>query len=1449
MTFKKSNKAIYILAIVALVVVFAATLVACNGKNSVTLSFDSKGGEAVDAIATSGGATVTLPELPAKRENDTVYVFDGWSLNRDLSGDVYRGEISAPAADATFYAIWARGYRLTLNAGSGKLQDDQLYIYLKKGAKIADAVKDIVPSVEGDLTFSAWYFEDERVKDSTVMPDSAVTLVAKYNVGYTISYYLQNYDGEYLEDAQLTKKKSGLVGVQASEDQTDIVIAGYSYNAEMSQNTSRITLTETAAANVLKYYYDIDGYHVTYNANPPEGTVAYGQMDEQIAPYDETLNAADCEFTLAGYRFLGWADWQTGYSPDYDNVNYAPGDRIVFEDDESVITLYAIWQPGFTDAIGGSDFLFLDPEYDLEPGAATRKVYLVREGVEEKVGECDNNAEAADHVFTFKNDGGDVILKGVLNTETNFFYYYNETLYNVDGGAYHSKDDDSVTIALGEDYSATYKDSQREIPGKVTFDTEWGYYVFTSTNFDDADVDASAKLMLRFVFEEDENGNTVLALQNMDEAGYYATAEGYPVIYLDGLGNFRYYFDPEHPTYYDITNEPVLVTNGLYQVNAKGYYECSMYAGDTSNKNNHLEDFIFRLTDTTPKPVGDYTLKAQAIERSSFYGQLANDLYLDGFGGGIYTVFADKNDKIGVKHEGTYEIVHNFWLTENSADANQVWFINFTYDGATADIYYAIQQNRSGTVFAQYFGSVAKGTEGGLLIFDSEITLGGQTYDDAFIMFLLDANNETMVLVKIDEQTLGSGKLASIYAPMFTGTTAKAGDVFNFESVSHDAQMSFKIVETEGKTFAHFVSVTGEGTTGGDRIIDKNLVVHPATSTASWTDEGGVTHDDVKYTYSGSDYIEFYSFRVGDERNLYYYRDVKSNAEKFVKITGDRLVDYAFITEDVMFAYPARLLLAEGGKAYIALPMAIGEPVYVGSGTYTQADGLYSVTFGSWLGDEELIGFFGGEGYEPSLKTFHSYYDEFNFRTEGGDEKGAGEFYVRFDKDFTQDLGNMCFDLSNFKADGYSNEATYTLDSGYELEGTFYRMAIIVVFEVRDSDDKVISSYYLKEDAENNRMKNVSEDAGLYYFYDIDSVNFETFGPDFGGSLTDYIIYDGENSVTVVDIQKEYLENEHPGTMTKTANWTEDFREYEIHETDTGKVYKVLLGSFESVWHETYRVYDLQNNAYSGDYDTSVFGRLHGNGYRLNSSTYDEDGDGVIDYTGLMVRATFDKKDIQTHAYTVDENGDVVVFTYKIDEETSRSIVFDVRTSASGYEYLVERKLIFGSFAAWDVGERTGEYMYLDGQGNAELYNARDVKIGAGTYKLDPEKGETSYLYEDNENKDLRFWFAIYIESEEGGMTYFEYRRYQEDAEGEYDADDWSHLSVNSFGEITYTDRYGVVYQGYYEIDGYDITLYTYDGSGIKFTFRFGGTYFELVSRGVIEVEEPAEPQNPAGEK
>lgn len=1397
--FKKSA----LLAVALLIVIAAVTLVACDGTDEVILSFEANGGEEVPRLL-ADGEYVYLPELDPMTNNSGSYVFEGWSANADLSGELYRGKISSPKSNTTYYAVWARGYKLTLDAGSGRLSKE--FIYLKSGESLSDALKKYTPAPKEGLSFYAWFFNGSGVNANSKMPETDATVVARYNVGYSIKYFKQTSEGDYEEDVELRESLTGVAGMQASIA-TPKTLSGYMFNQQRSADTTRIQLSEDASQNELACYYDINGYHIRYNPAPPYGTVARGSMNDDIADFDGEANALDCEFTVEGYRFLGWAAFEGGI------VMYEAGDPLplsAISRDDPYMDLYAVWQRGKADALGGGDYIFIDEEDDSI-------VYLMRTGIEQKQGVY--NSETG--VFSFEEAGRNT-LRGIISGD--YFYYYNEGLYTQ-----FKSTDGKHTIDIQENYAATYtNDSGVTRNGQLSFDPEWGYYVFRSS-------DESGDYMLRFQFVENEAGETVFALQNMDEAGYYATKDGYPVIYLDGLGGLRYYFDPAHPTYYDIAGEPVLEAIGVYTVNDKGYYQCSTYVGENVEVGQHLEDFLFRMTSEQPKQVGDYEIKAIAIERSTLYGQLSNELYLDGFGGGTYT---ETVQGAPVQHVGTYEIIHNWWMTLDSRDALETWLINFTYDGATEDIYFALTEDNRGNLTAELFGKVSpKGDVGGLAIFDGPITIGGEVYDDSFIMFIIDDLLDTsMVLVKMDEQELSSGEMAAIYAPMYNG---KVTPISGMESFYHfegaqgtPGALNFQLRE-DGK--AVYSEISGEGSLD-KRTIDASieLVADPATSTASYTDAQGVKHDNIPYTYSGGEFVEFYTFKVDANTTFYYYKDMLKDADgDYKRVPGENILEYDFYTESLMYVYRARLLLApDSNDAYVALPMSLGEAAYVGAGTYTQVSAAeYKFEASKW--DDDLIEYFGGEGFEDSEREFHGNYDSFVFKKEGGDQNEFGKFYARFD--------DMYFDLQNFKADGYRDTATYTTDNGIELTGTFYRMETIIVFEYNET------RYYLKEEKDSSnvsfRMKNVSEDAGLYYFYDIDNVTFETFGPDSSGTYTDYLVFDGESRVTMVSFENGYVPNPKEGAMTKTDKWTEDFREYQIVMDSTTEVFKVLLSTFTSIWQETFLVYDQYNEAMDGEMVTSKFGTLSGNGYRIHSASYDEDGDGTADYFGVMTRATFDKTDFQTHAYTIDPNGDVMVFTYDIDEETSNSIVFDIRSGDQGYEYLVERELRFGAYAFWDKGERPGRYMYLDGSGHAEIYEGDDTLLSKGVYRAAPEIGEVAYLYESEGTDGMKFYFATAIESQSIGTTYFEYRMMEEEVEGEYDTtDDWSHLSISGFGEITYIDRYGVVYEGYYDKVGNNITLITHDGSRvtISFTIDFATKKFQFVSKDRLPAEEEA---------
>lgn len=1189
----KTNKKVLILVIATVFVVAALLLAACN--RTVTLSFVGNGGVAPAPLAVRTGDNVDLPELENKTENDQVYLFDGWSRNADLSGDVLRGTITAPQKDATFYAIWAKGYLLTLDSGEGTL--DTQFIYLKEGASIAQAVRDLVPTFGDGLDFDGWTLNGALIDDGTTMPAKNVTLVAQY-----------------------------------------------------TRN---------------KIYY--------------------------------------------------------------------------------------------TDALGGDDSLYIRQE---EPNA----IYLVRQTLGEKKGDYDE----ATNMFTFK-DGNTVVLSGKLTGEN--FYYFNHTLMRD-----YSQRDGNAKLSIGEQYAATFTDQNGTVTeGVVEFDTYWGNYLFRGGSVNE-----------NFVIVTDENGTAQFVLQNMQEAGVYRLAGSeYPRLTLDGLGNFKYEFDPEHPTYYDITGEAVLNAEGTYLVNDDGYYEAAMYVGNTP-----LENFLFRVTNFDDK----------IFERSDFYGDLdpvGHTLVLDGFGQGVYI------DENKTSHNGLYEIVNEWWMTLDGQNAMRTWLINFQYENAAEDVYYALTQSSNGAVSAALFGKVPKGTVGGLYTFVNAITLGGQSYSEAFIMVLLDKPDDSMVLVSIDKQPLSSGEIVSVFAPMYSGlvTAVEGADgLYHYLDTYQDAQMNFRL---NGDGTASYVAESGGGTLQ-KRQIAPNVTIDPNTGTATYTDEDGQTHQDIQYGYSLGDFVEIYALHLSETETLYFFRDVDEENETFTQIDSSCILDYDYISEDLFNAYPARLLLVpDSSKAYIAVPTGIGEPTYVGDGNYDKvSDTEYHYTNNHWA--DKLLDFFGGDGFDSALEQFKKYYDEFTFRKEYDEDEGW-KFFSRYD--------DMYFQLENFVADGYSTSAEYTLENGTVLQGTFSRMEIIIVFVSEDG-----ATFYLKED--DKRMKNVSEEAGLYYRYTPDDVYFETFGPESGSTYYDYIVFDGENGVTVVNYTDGFLANAKHGTMEKTEKWSEEFREYRISEDETGLVYRILLGTFKTTWNEEYLVYDLQNDAYAGELYTEEYGVLRGDGYRLHSATYDIDGDGTAEYTGTMVRAHFDEKDIQTHAYTVDEKGEVVVFTYEVNEGQTASLVFDIAIGNGGQEYLVQRTLIFGAFAFWQAGERNGEYIYLDGNGTAERYDMGGKRLGRGSYRLAPEIDEVSYKYEDDSGS-ISFYFSIYIEQESSGITYFEYRLYNGEVNGEYECDDWSHLSVGYYGEITYTDRYGVVYQGYYSVQGNQITLITHDESGLRFTFYF----------------------------
>ncbi len=169
-------------AILALFVL-SMTIAACTGEQSITVVFETNGGNEISDMTIN--ITDTSIELPTPvREGHT---FDGWYINEDLT-DPFSIASFLTTATITVYAKWiVNTYTITFNSNGGSLITAITQDYDTVVTAPADPTR-------AGYTFAGWH-EDEALSSAytfTTMPAENITLYAKWDeagpVTTTISF-------------------------------------------------------------------------------------------------------------------------------------------------------------------------------------------------------------------------------------------------------------------------------------------------------------------------------------------------------------------------------------------------------------------------------------------------------------------------------------------------------------------------------------------------------------------------------------------------------------------------------------------------------------------------------------------------------------------------------------------------------------------------------------------------------------------------------------------------------------------------------------------------------------------------------------------------------------------------------------------------------------------------------------------------------------------------------------------------------------------------------------------------------------------------------------------------------------------------------------------------------------------------------------------------------------
>lgn len=673
---KKTNIRVIL---VLLAFVFLLTMTSC--KKKYELEFITNGADNISTETIKSKTEYTLPVL--SREG---YIFEGWYTNSDFSGDAVTSIIVT--ANTKVYAKWLELCKVTLDLDGGTCGTTVLYG--KEGEKLTSLLNGITPSKNG-LTFGGWFMNDVALKDSDTLTSKSVTLKAKYKVKYTIEIYKQNqnlddYEKEVITDYDFVGKK---------------VDANQSYNGftiiKKADTIESITLTENSDNNLMRVYFDRNKFTVTFNPNYP--TEEFDNTEIKVdGVYGQETDLPTIENVCKGYYLLGWSTSPNGkvvYPVHFiENLVVNKDSELTFDsvkiNAENSMTLYAVWNKGYTDMFGGNDYIFVEKE--------SGNVYLSRGNVY-FVGEY--NAKKG--TFAFYKDEN---LEGRIFDNGTFAYYnverteYSASLYQVGKGI-----NEDVKVLFDGYNGITYSEKIKTWNNETfEFDTKielsYGSYIidengyFIATFHDGLRAGETLTLLFGTVALKDSNLVNAFQLRNVEE------------FELGELVNFVVYNG--EITYYTSAYQIMLTGFGTALYNSGNGVATYTYTYDkdtrqltlTNPSNGKLFGVYRVMTVDGKNGYMEYDEKTAV----TYEGENGATLELDGL---YIAIYKDENGNLAI---GNYVITDSLFggkiVSFTYNDNKYVFIVNSRKDSVTvegtttAKVYYEFEKKLSG--YAEY---------------------------------------------------------------------------------------------------------------------------------------------------------------------------------------------------------------------------------------------------------------------------------------------------------------------------------------------------------------------------------------------------------------------------------------------------------------------------------------------------------------------------------------------------------------------------------------------------------------------------------------------------------------------------------------------------------------------------------------------------------------------------
>lgn len=1198
-------------------------------------------------------------------------------------------------------------------------------------------------------------------------------------------------------DVEVGSSVKDFVADKAPTPQGDLLFAGWfegdaplADDRTMPREGLTLTAKYTGAITLSVYYLSADGSEY---------------LEPQVTQYDLILGAsvtaqAPEGGTVAdGFRFAGWARGEN------EKATIKVGDSFSFETNFGI---YEKWDKAYKDFFGGADKLFV-------PTMEENVVYLERANVGVKKGVFN----ALSGIFTFDDEKVTVLGGKVL---ADCFYYF----HALEGMVVPDALKTGKTLSFGSGDQVTLTDGGTQRKGSYTLDTFTGEY---ELKFD------SGESML-FSLGNDANGVFSYFTASGEERGVYVYERNGKqdltnLLFLDGMwdadgfaglrafsfdGEFHYAYQGFYTTYVDpVTEEEVPGSYTLYVGQTPvGFFRIGEYNGGKIGGRDVAG--VFTISDGYS---GEYSL-----DLSNLY-DIQNTLFLDGFGGG--EIMLNQNgevDENGTRTAGTYEIASKSFTVFSLSSGRYTWndeWIVFTVTGGKQ---YLLRANTVYGMGYYYFISQAPefkawknsadrnyGTRFGLL---PENAAFYPMSDDAYyvMVYYRDVNTNETVYEPIDQGEVEFDDQRNLYK--FTSYSLSTDDAEWAFYYTIDPATEY--VETTVYTDEIKFDIEG---TDEDPTLDiyGTLKYYPESGFARTAKYGTYTIETAYdlFSTSSKDVDSFilrnFYINSGDKDNPKYNHIMSLYGVPTggVDANDEPIYTYRTVDEPVNLIWKAFVGQSSDFMTLLFIDdthVAVGgflddedNLLYTFRGTLSQVETSDIYHFEYEIVDDELLANFFGE-YVGEWELFKNgcYFKKGTF-------DGKTAYYYQEGENRTYSNGNDSLTL-----DGYGR-ATRVV-GGRTTSGEYEFVA-----DKQNGDKFYLFTANGKKEWFTLKQNNTFDfggdgKQGMYYYFFSEQATF---------SYLNYIVLFGDGTMFEPGGDDGLFGTyDALGPFDYSTEGGNQWEQFKITHTDGAEVeeYYILSTYLDDIDVNIF----IERSPQILDIPTSTGGMIHGDGY--NFSTWTEVGETYYGIYGVVDIYDKSPKESEYSSTTNFESGKQVVFiaSYLVKDgkqiETDEYFLFDFDEER---KVVTLRDKISGTYAFYEKGAIASGTMYLDGHGNAIIYDAAGVKTDEGEYQV----GETTHYYKSKNGKgNFSFRTAGYSFAGDNTLIYF-----NADEEHLYINDDWSVLELKTFAEGSfyngvYIDHYGVRKDGNYTfMTDTKVSFECSDGSML---------YFDLVDKG-----------------